>query len=207
VPIVDKLLALDSRQYAVWCHKDVLSASSRLSSPSGVKTSHLFCFIWKFDETVCHTLVNIAFISSDGSDSIAFNWRGEDTKGSEGWVSHSPFANLLVILLWSWPYTFIDMEAYLSIFQYRHCAWTQRESHRDMDRSQDKSVLAQRLSFLEYCWCQSHDIWLQCWRRIWEYNSEYQWSCKRLTQQSNQQAGRRRGSRSCLPLQLWQLLM
>ena len=84
MPIVDKLLALDSRQYAVWCHKDVLPASPRSGSPSGVKTPHLSCFIWKSDETVCHTLVNIAFISSDGSDSIASNRRGGDTKGSEG---------------------------------------------------------------------------------------------------------------------------
>jgi hypothetical protein len=138
VSIVDKLLALNSCQYAVWCHKDVLSASSRLDSSSGVKTSHLFCFIWKSDEIICHTLVNIAFISSDESNSIAFNWRGENTKESEGWVSHSLFANLLVILLWSQLYTFIDMKAYLSIFQYCHCAWTQQESHKDMNRSQDK---------------------------------------------------------------------
>lgn len=146
-------MTFDLHQYAVWCHKNVLSVLSRLDSSSDIKTSYLFCFIWKFDKTVCHTLMNIVFISSDEFDSIAFNWRNENTKESEDWVSHSLFVNLLVILLWSWLYTFIDMKAYLSIFQYHHCAWTQQKSHKDMNRSQDKSVLTQRLSSLECCWC------------------------------------------------------
>lgn len=175
-PIAESSLAVNvnPRQCAAWGYKDVVSASSRPGSSCGVRTPHRSCFIWESNETVCHTQVDIAFTSSDGSDGIASNRRGGGTRGSEGGVSHSPFASLLSFYSGAGGTHSSIWKLTLTISQYRRCAWTQRGSHRDVDTSQDKSVLAQRLSSIGYRWRQSHDIWLQCQRPMWEYNSGYQ---------------------------------